>query len=94
MIQLRNYFRTNLSKIFPAPLLSLDCVEEGREFRICSVDSKPILRMLLYHGISDNQSLRVIRRDSYWVSVGDTSSGDSLLVVSRSQARYIQTRRI
>ena len=92
MIQLRNYFRTNLSKIFPAPPLSLDCVEEGREFRICSVDSKPILRMLLYHGISDNQNLRVIRRDPYWVSVGDTN-GDRLVVVSRSQARYIQTRR-
>jgi hypothetical protein len=92
MIQLRNYFRTSLSRIFPAPPLSLDCVEEGREFRICSVDSKPILRMLLYHGISDNQNLRVIRRDPYWVSVGDTS-GDSLVVVSRSQARYIQTRK-
>ncbi len=92
MIQLRNYFRTNLSRIFPAPPLSLDCVEEGREFRICSVDSKPILRMLLYHGISDNQNLRVIRRDPYWVSVGDTN-GDRLVVVSRSQARYIQTRR-
>jgi len=92
MIRLRNYFRTNLSRIFPSPQLSLDCVKEGREFRICSVDSKPILRMLLYHGISDNQSLRVIRRDPYWVSVGDTN-GERLLVVSRSQARYIQTRR-
>ena len=92
MIRLRNYFRTNLSRIFPSPQLSLDCVKEGREFRICSVDSKPILRMLLYHGISDNQNLRVIRRDSYWVSVGDTN-GERLLVVSRSQARYIQTRR-
>ncbi len=92
MIRLRNYFRTNLSRIFPSPQLSLDCVKEGREFRICSVDSKPILRMLLYHGISDNQSLRVIRRDPYWVSVGDTN-GERLLVVSRSQARYIQTQR-
>ena len=92
MIQLRNYFRTNLWKIFPTSPLSLDCVEEGREFRICGVDSKPILRMLLYHGISDNQSLRVIQRDPYWVSVGDMN-GDRLVVVSRSQARYIQTRR-
>ena len=92
MIQLHNFFRIKVSRIFPPRPLSLDCLEVGREFRVCSVESRPILRMLLYHGISENPKLRVIGRGQYWISIGEVEGSQSINL-SRPQARYILVRK-
>ncbi len=93
MIRLRDFFPANLARIFPTPSLSLDCLEVGQHFQVCTVRIRPILRKLLCHGISEHQSLSVLSRDPYWIEVGTEEDSQSL-TISFAQAKHIPVRRI
>ena len=93
MIRLRDFFRAKFVRIFPLPPLSLDCLEVGQRFRVCNVKIRSILRMLLYHGISEHQELNVLSRNQYWIEFG-TSEDGGLITVSFSQAKHILVRKI
>ena len=93
MIRLRDFFQVKFERIFPLPPLSLDCLEVGQRFRVCNVKIRSILRMLLYHGISEHQELNVLSRDRYWMEVG-TSEDSGLITISCSQAKHILVRKI
>ena len=93
MIRLRDFFQVKFERIFPLPPLSLDCLEVGQRFRVRNVKIRPILRMLLYHGISEHQELNVLGRNQYWMEVG-TSEDGGLITISCFQAKHILVRKI
>ena len=93
MIRLRDFFQVKFERIFPLPPLSLDCLEVGQRFRVRNVKIRPILRMLLYHGISEHQELNVLSRNQYWIEVG-TQEDPQSIILSLAQARQILVRRI
>ena len=93
MTRLRDFFRAKFVRIFPLPPLSLDCLEVGQQFRVCTVKIRPILRMFLCHGISEHQGLSVLSRNQYWIEVG-TQEDPQSIILSLAQARQILVRRI
>jgi hypothetical protein len=93
MIQLHDFLLAKIGRIFPMPPLSLDCLEVGQRFRVCTVRIRPILRMLLCHGISEHQSLSVLSRNQYWIEVG-TEEDSRSITLSFAQAKHILVQRI
>ena len=93
MIRLRDFFPAKFVQIIPLPPLSLDCLEVGQQFRVCTVKIRPILRMLLCHGISEHQSLSVLSRNQYWIQVGTEEESWSI-TLTFAQAKHILVRRI
>ena len=93
MIQLRDFFPAKVSRVFPLRPLSLDCLEVGQQFRVCTVGIRPILRMLLCHGISEHQDLSVLSRNQYRILVGTREDG-RLITIRFAQAKHILVRRI
>ena len=93
MTRLRDFFRAKFVRIFPLPPLSLDCLEVGQQFRVCTVKIRPILRMFLCHGISEHQGLSVLSRNQYWIEVRTQEESRSI-TLSFAQARQILVRRI
>ncbi len=65
MSRLRAFFAAKVSLIPPFNYLSLDSLEAGERFHIYSVGIRPVLKMLLCHGVSESQELFVLSRDRH-----------------------------